>query len=302
MNDWDDLKYLLHVLRAGSTLAASRSLGTSQSTVVRRIQAIELEIGIDLFDKRRSGYAPTDAMLALLPAIEAAERAHLAFAREASTLARGITGTVRVTASESLAAHFLGSALLELRQQHPGIRIELITTDSFLDITSGEADIALRVGDAPTEPTLFGRRLVAEDRWSVCCSRVYAERNGAPGTTGELGRHPIVTVMPGTYQGPVLNWIERFLPPDAMAIRHNSLHSVYLGVKAGLGISALPDIIVLADADLLRCMPVDASSGKEIWLLAPERHRKTAHVRATLDFLGSHLSRAMQDVLSRRAD
>jgi DNA-binding transcriptional LysR family regulator len=288
MSDWNDLKYLLQVSREGSTLAASRVLKTSQSTVMRRIAVLEEELGFELFEKRRTGYVPTEALNALMPGLEAIEQAHALFDREASAMARGLSGTVRLTSSELLVTHMLGPALFELRKHYPGIHIELMTTDGFLDLTSGEADIALRAGDPPAEPTLFGRR-IAGDLWCMCCSQAYAETIGAPKSPEELKDHALITVMQGMYPGKIVDWIETHVPKGRMAMRHNSLHSIFMAIKSGLGVSAAPELLVAFDADLVRCFRLEIETSKEVWLLAPERHRRTPHVRAVLDFLGNHL-------------
>jgi DNA-binding transcriptional LysR family regulator len=100
MSDWNDIRYVLEVWRAGSTLAAARVLKVSQSTVMRRIAALEEELSVELFDKRRTGYSPTESLKALLPSLEAVEAAHLAFEHDTDALGRDVSGTVTVTASE----------------------------------------------------------------------------------------------------------------------------------------------------------------------------------------------------------
>jgi DNA-binding transcriptional LysR family regulator len=293
MSDWDGLKYLLQVSREGSTLAASRVLKISQSTVIRRIAVIEDELGFELFEKRRSGYVPTAALKALMPGLEAVEKSHALFDREAAAMARGLSGTVRITASELMVTHLLGPALFELRRQYPGIHIELLTTDGFLDLTSGEADIALRAGDPPTEATLFGRR-IAGDVWCICCSKTYADTVGVPRSPAELENHMMITVIQGMYPSKIVEWVEDHIPNGRMPMRHNSLHSIYMAIKSGLGVSAAPDLLVSGDPDIVRCFPLDIETGKEVWLLAPERHRRTPHVRVVLDFLGTHLFAVIQ--------
>jgi DNA-binding transcriptional LysR family regulator len=66
MFDWNDLRFFLTVARAGNTLAASRELRVSQTTVARRIEALEAALGLELFDKRRTGYVPTETARSLL--------------------------------------------------------------------------------------------------------------------------------------------------------------------------------------------------------------------------------------------
>lgn len=290
MIDWNDLRYVLHVAREGSTAAASRVLGTNQTTVMRRIAALETQLGFALFEKRRTGYVPTEALNGLLDSLNGVETAHRAFEREAGLVRRGLSGTVRFTAPELLAAHFMRDTLMQFRRSYPAIGIELLTTDQPLDLTAGEADVALRAGERPTEPTLFGRRIVARDDWSVCCSRDYAAEFGAPRGLDEIAGHAFITLLDGVTASPLTRWIEANIPSEAIRIRQNSVGAIHASVRAGLGISICPDLITVADPDMTRCFAVDVETGHEIWLLAPARHRDTPQVRVFLDFLSNHLT------------
>lgn len=290
MIDWNDLRYVLHVAREGSTLAASRVLGTNQTTVMRRIAALEAQLGFALFEKRRTGYVPTEALTGLLDSLNGVESAHRAFERGAGLVRRGLAGTVRFTAPELLAAHFMRDTLMQFRRSYPAIGIELLTTDRPLDLTAGEADVALRAGDRPTEPTLFGRRIVARDDWSVCCSRDYAAVFGAPRGLDEIAGHTFIALLDGVAATPLTRWIEANIPSEAIGIRQNGVGAIHASVRAGLGISICPDLITVADPDMIRCFAVDVETAHEIWLLAPARHRDSPHVRVFLDFLSNHLT------------
>ena len=299
MTNWNDLKYCAHVAREGSTLAAARVLNTSQTTVMRRIAALEEVFGFELFEKRRNGYVPTDALKELLPKLEAIESAHAAFEHEAAHTGRSLKGTVRLTASEILISHFLSGALVAFAIEYPDIRIELFTTDKFLDLSRGEADIAVRAGDPPTEPSLFGRCIVSSDAWSICCSRAYAEKNGMPRRPEDLANHNVIAVLEGQFQSPVTEWLNQYVPKERIAFKHNSLMTIYMSIKAGLGISPCPDILSAVDPDLIRCMPLPVETGKELWILAPERLKKAPHVRLLLDFLASYLTNAIRQAENR---
>lgn len=289
MIDWNDLKYLLHTVREGSALGASRILKTSQSTVMRRIALLEEQFGVDLFDKRRSGYLPTEALVALLPRLEDVERAHRAFDVEVAVIDRGLSGTVRLTASELLATHALISPLVAFRKEYPAINVEVTASDAFMSLADGEADIALRAGNPSREPQLFGRRILL-DSWSLYCSKAYADEHGMPNDATQFANHSFVLLVEGTHTSPLSVWLEQNVPRDRVVFRHTSLVSIFYSVKAGHGISACPDILALSEPDLVRCMPLGVGSGNQLWLLAHERHRNTPRIRIVLDFISSHLA------------
>src|SRR6476661_8765250 len=100
MLDWNDLRYFLAVADAGSTLAAGRGLRVSQTTVARRIAALEEATGVALFDRRQAGYALTPAGQALLPRARAVNSAASGFIDAAASEARSLGGIVRLSTEE----------------------------------------------------------------------------------------------------------------------------------------------------------------------------------------------------------
>src|SRR6476660_1232596 len=114
MLDWNDLRYFLAVAREGSTLAAGRHLRVSQTTVARRIAALEDALGFPLFDKRQAGYALTPAGQDLIDRAERVERAANVFSEAASAQSRDVSGVVKITTEEVYAITLLAPLLREL--------------------------------------------------------------------------------------------------------------------------------------------------------------------------------------------
>src|SRR5690242_13276986 len=106
MLDWNDLRYFLAVANEGSTLSAGRSLRVSQTTVARRIAALEEEVGFPLFEKRQSGYSLTPVGEELLGRASEVERAATGFTDAAAAQSRNFTGTVKLTTEEVYAIAF----------------------------------------------------------------------------------------------------------------------------------------------------------------------------------------------------
>jgi DNA-binding transcriptional LysR family regulator len=159
MFDWDDLRAFLAVARGGSTLAASKSLGVNQTTVARRIEALEAALSLKLFERGQTGSRLTEAGNDILEDAERTERAAHALANRAKAHQRGLAGSLRITCTEIVANTMLTPAVGAFRQLHPEVQIELLITDQMLDIEAGEADLAIRSGGVMPVSDLVARKL-----------------------------------------------------------------------------------------------------------------------------------------------
>ena len=290
MLDWNDLRYFLGVARTGSTLSAGRTLRVSQTTAARRVTALEEALGLTLFERRPTGYTLTPAGEALLETAEQVEAAAGGFAAAAAAEAREISGTVRLTVDEIYAVTILAPILRDLHEAHPAIRIELDTTEEKRDLGAGEADVAVRSSRGPTDAGLVGRR-VANDNWTIYCSRDYAAAHGRPERRKALAGHPFIGGgSPGVWQV-YRAWLEANGLTGAVAMQHDSSSGMLSAVRAGFGLAVLPCMVADFDPDLVRCLPPDPGNERGLWVLTHERLRHTPRIRAVLDFLYDRLSR-----------
>ena len=284
MLDWNDLKYFLGVADHGSTLAAGRALRVSQTTVARRIAALEQAVGYPLFEKRQAGYVLTPEGEALTGAARNIEVAANGFTESAAALSRKAVGTVRLTVGDIFANTFLPPWLAELHQRFPEIRIELDESGDVRDLGAGEADIAIRSTSSTAPAGVVGRRLCRDD-WAFYCSRAYAERHGIPRNRAELHGHALVggggQVTWKAYEAVLREiGIER-----QVAIQQTTMTGLLAGIRSGLGIGVLPCLIADGEADLVRCMPPRAQNDRWLWLMTHERVRHSRPVRTVIDFL-----------------
>ncbi len=295
MLDWNDLRYFLAVAREGSTLAAARMLRTSQTTVARRIAALEQAAGVILFEKRPAGYTLTPAGGELVAHAEAVETAALKFDTAASASSRDVSGIVRLTAEEIFSVTLFGPMLRELHDLHPGIMIELDSGQTLRDLGAGEADIALRSTVGDQAAGLVGRRICIDD-WTLYCSRDYAERHGTPASLEELRTHAIIGGGGGNLWRHYEAWLKQIGLEDRVAMHHATSTGLLSGVRSGFGIAVLPCVVADAEPDLVRCLPPREGHGRVLWLLTHERVRHAPRVRAVIDFLYDRLKRLVGEL------
>ena len=301
MIDWNDLRYFLAVAREGSTLAAGRALRVSQTTVARRISALEGELGFPLFDKRQAGYSLTPEGERLLDRAEQVEASASDFEEASAALGRDSTGSVRITTQEIFANTLLGPMLRELHELHPEIVIEVDTQQELLELGEGQAEIAIRSTAQEPPAGTVGRRICIDD-WTLYCSRDYAARHGVPRTRDELKNHAIIGGGGGKLWIHYEAWLRKLGLQDQVAMHHSTSTGLLSGVRSGFGLGVLPCIVADAEPDLVRCLPPRSDHGREMWLLTHERVRHTRRVRIVVDLLYDRLMRHIRELEERRRD
>src|SRR6185437_4776459 len=250
MFDWNDLRHFLAVARHGSTIQAAKALGVNQSTVQRRITALERQLGRALFERRVDGYRLTRLGEELRPIAERVEVDVTDFGRHAVSSRTELVGTIRVTCPETAGYRMIKSPLLDLfHARYPGLRVELVMVDRILDLAKGEADIAFRTA-MPQDNALIARR-VAEVPWAVFASRSYIERRGSPRTVDDINSHDVIQ-----FDGPIADhtaarWMKAIAPNARVTARCTSTPALVLAVRSGAGISPLPMIAVEHEPDLV---------------------------------------------------
>jgi len=287
--DWNDLRYFLAVARGGSTLAAGRELRVSQTTVARRVAALEQALGFPLFERRQAGYALPPAGEALVSRAEEVEASATGFADAAAAHSRDVSGTGCITSEEIYMSGLVSPLLRELREEFPDILIELDTSADVRDLGKGEADIALRSSSMHQPVGLVGRRIGVDD-WTLYCSRDYATRNGVPHSVEDLHHHAIVGGGGGNLWRHYQAWLQELGLEDQVTMHHASSTGLLSAVRSGVGIAVLPCVVADSDPDLIRCIPPRKEHGRVLWLLTHERLRHTPRVRAVIDFLYDKIS------------
>lgn len=283
MYDWNDLRCFLAVARAGSTLAACKDLGVNQTTVARRISALEAALSVRLFERDPAGYRISEAGRALLPGAERMEREAEAVTKLAAQHKRQLTGIIRVTTSDILAGVVLTPALGDFAELYPDVQIHVLVDDRILDLTRGEADVALRAG-APSETELVGRRLV-DANWGLYCSQTYAARRGVAGAHDLLESHAVLGFEGSLDRTPVAQWLNARAGEHAIVSRSNSLSNHVNLIRSGMGVGALPRVEGDRHSDLVLCHGNIDVPPQPIWLLWRPELGEMPRVRAFTDFL-----------------
>ena len=279
--NWDDARVFLAVCRESTSRGAARVLGVDQATVGRRVNALEKSLNATSFLRTSEGYALTAVGEAALQSVEKMERSAIELERQVQGLDDRLTGTVRVTTTDSLAIDFLIPAIARLHDTHPDVRVQMDASTQILSLAKREADIAVR-NTRPDNPDLIARRIA---RWPVglFASQAYIDRHGVPEPGSVFEGHDLVVYEPHLHSQKDMTLVSEPLGRGRIVAAMSSSLLVRRSIAAGLGIGEIPlitgerDGLVRLWPERTRPLPYD------VWLVTHADLRHTARVRVVID-------------------
>jgi DNA-binding transcriptional LysR family regulator len=282
LRDWRDIQYFLAVARTGSFSEAGRVLKTNQSTVGRRIAALEDRLGAKLFDRHSRGMRLTPAGKLIFSQAADMEASAAGIERQLAGADNEMTGLVRISITEGLATLWLPPKLVEFQREHPHIMIETVCKDRVVDLAMREADIAVRYA-RPSVPKLVAKKVGAMDL-HLFATKSYVRVFGTPESIDDLYRHRLVDHTALHMNPGWMPWTDIVQRHNAVVYRSNSSASVVSAVRMGMGIGLFPLYVEELDSEFVR-LPVETHCSAEIWLVSHEETNKGARIRAVIDHL-----------------
>jgi len=286
--DWNQLRAFLATVEEGSLSAAARALGLTQPTVGRQIAALEEELGVILLERSSRAVTPTQSGLELLDHARAMGEAATRVSLAASGQSQDISGLVRITASDMMSAYVLPGMLAGLRDEAPGLQIDLVATNDIRDLLRREADIAVR-HVRPEQADLIAR-LVREETGHPWASSSYLERRGRPKTLADLAKHDFVGF------GDNARMIEHLVPLGYPVTLENFRIGSQSGVVAwqlarqGFGIAMMSDSVAEDWQDMERVLPDLEPVNFPVWLVTHRELHTSRRIRLVFDLLAEKLA------------
>jgi len=300
--NWDDLRFVLAVARAGRLDAAASQLGVDPSTAFRRLKACEARLNTRLFDRRGGIYRATAEGEAVIEQAQAMEEAALALQRRLAGGDVGLSGNLRLTMADTLALVAMPGHLRAFLDRYPGIVIETVVSNAFLSLSRREADIAIRPGNNPLQGGGMVGRRVATIAFGMYGAPAYLDGRPRPQDPSGLAGHALIRGDESLAQiGPSL-WLDRHAGGARTVYRSQSLVNMASAARAGIGLALLPCFMGEQDPVLERLFLADDEAHTGLWLLTHEELRHTARVRAFLDFLAPRLIAARKQFDPRECD
>lgn len=288
---WEFYRSFLAVLREGSLSGAARNLGITQPTAGRHIDRLEQLLGLTLFIRSQTGFLPTEEAIALKPHAEVMESAAQALVRAATIQGEGISGIVRVTASEVIGIEVLPPIVAALREQYPELRIELVMTNRVQDLLHREADIAVRMSP-PLQGQLIARH-IGQLELGLHALPSYLARHGTPLNGEDLDRHALIGFDQLT---PFIRAATKSLPGferDRFAMMTDSDVGQLALIRAGAGIGICQAPLAQRSPQLVRVLPSLYALKLDTWIVMHENLRSSRSCQAVFGALASGLQAHM---------
>ena len=280
-----DLEVALALVRGGTLAAAGERLGVNASTVFRALQRIERGLGRPLFERTRAGYLATELARQIAEHAEQMESALEAARSAVAVTPAQISGTVRVTTTDTLLHGLVAPALRSLQAQHPLLSYELHTGNELASLTRRDADIAIRATKRP--PVHLVGKQIGPIRVAL-----YAARKGGVRRLAdvEAGRADWVAPDDALPEHPSVVWRRRHFPKTQPRFRVSSILSVLELVALGLGVGIVPLFLAEGRRDVVRLTEPLDDAETELWLLTHPEARHLRRIGATY----SHLAQTMR--------
>ncbi len=277
---WDDMCLVHAITQAGTLSGAARTLGVSHPTVFRKLNRLEQRLDVLFFNRARSGYSATVAaeeVGALFANIQ--DEVHKVERRIAGRDLRP-SGTVRLTTTDSLLFGWLSAVLADFRTQYRDIRLEIMVSNNFLNLTTREADIAVR-------PVISPAGSLASQQIGVISQAVYG----------------LQTLVDGASEADVLQTTDWIGPDEAMpyAVLHrwfektghkqrchyhtNTVYGMFTAARSGMGLAVLPCYLGDSCRTLVRLGEELPDLATPLWLLTHPDLRKSERIRVLLDHI-----------------
>ncbi len=284
--DFHNLYLFVKVVDRGSYIAAAKELNMPSSTLSRRIQQLEEQLGYQLLYRSSRKLSMTEAGALFY-------RRCQPLYEELSDATQGLEGeltspqgNLKITAPVSLANELLNAWFFEFMECYPKINIDLLLSNSNIALKEEGIDIAFRIGEIHIADWIS--RFLFTSRFSLCASPRLIERLGHPTSINELKDYPLIL----SRRSPIWNFTDRYgniseFTGEARLI-FDELQGAAEAVEAGIGVACLPDYIVgeaLTTGRLITLLPEYEPAGREVKMVYPHRQYLPTKVRLFIDFI-----------------
>jgi DNA-binding transcriptional LysR family regulator len=279
-----DLRLVLAIGAAGTLLGGARRLRVDHSTAFRRLNALEKELGVRLFERSRDGYVPTPAGEAMIATAAHVDEALVDLERQLAGADLRPQGTVRVTITDT-GVSLLTPLFRRFREVQSEIALEIVVANAFFTLSRRDADVAIRPSAEVPEHLIAHRTAAVATAPYAARGYLAAQRRRALEDHDWIGPDESLGHLGSA------RWLRERVAPERIRYRANSLVAMQAAAREGIGVAPLPCYVGDADAGLSRVRGPIGEMAVNLWVLIHPDLRRTARVRAFVDFIVPELAR-----------
>lgn len=272
----EDLRYFLALTRYGKLAVAAQRLGVEHTTIRRRVNALERDLGNRLFDKTPGGWILTAAGQRLLPYAQRIESESDSARAAITDQKNSPQGTVRIVATDGFGGTVIAPGLARLRKEHPAIEIELVTTSHLLSYGVGEFDIAVTL-HRPERPGFKMMHLCDYDLRLYASPQYLADHPPISGP-GDLALHDIVWFVESLLDLPELQSAQDLAAKANIVFRTTNLFAQLEAAASGIGMALIPCFLAHNDPRLRPVLHSQVCAQRSFWMIVPTRLLNTERV------------------------
>lgn len=294
---WDDFRLVRAIAEQRSLNGAADSIGVNNSTVFRRLNALEDQLGVRIFERARTGYILTPSGEEMVALATRMAESIVDFERRIAGQDVRPSGDLRITTTDTIFSHLVAPIFCAFTRKYPDIRLDFVIENRTLNLSKRDADVAIRASVDPPE-TLVGRR-IGNLNWGVFASKQFLKENNlSPANVPAFFNPPTRWIG---FSDPIggtslAKWMTAHIRSELISVRVSAVSALVAGIEAGLGVGLIPCFIGTASEKLVHISEIRPHANYGLWVLTHPDLKKAARVRAFLDFFGTELSKR-RDIL-----
>lgn len=283
----NDLLVLLTVARLGRFTAVAEALGTTHTTISRRILSLDQELGGRTLERSAHGWELTELGRHAVSAAEAIED-RLGALTTAISEKDPLSGLLRISTIDGFGAEIITPALVRLQQDHPRINIEMFSATRKVSQNRSGVDLEIVAGrvDVNNAQSMFLTNYFLR----LYASRDYLNAQGAPRSLDDIAAHSFVSYVESALLVTELGYRSSQLPQPATTFQSTSLFAQLQAVQAGAGIGLLPNFLVHDRSEFVPVLPDDFQRQLPIWAVVRAESLRSPVVRAAIEAITREIS------------
>jgi DNA-binding transcriptional LysR family regulator len=291
----DDLLILLTVARLGRFNAVAETMGTTHTTISRRILALDKQLGGRTLERSPQGWELTELGASAVAAAETIEETLGSLAAVVGQDRDAVSGLVRISTSDGFGAEFVTPALVSLQQRHPLLNVEMLSATRKVSQNRSGVDLEVVVGrtDVSNAQAIFLTNYFLR----LYASHDYAKERGLPETPDGVGQHGFVSYVESALQVAELGHRSSQLPVPKSSFQATSIFAQVEAVRRGGGIGLLPNFMVAQSPEFVPVLPDAFQRQIPVWAVARPESLRSARVQAVIAALKEEVAER-QDLLA----